>query len=404
MTGRTSEPETAGAYGRAGVYVRQPGGFRAFIPKPLPPDPPVGMDNDMLDLLSTANRRLGRLDGVAEVLPDPDLFVMMYVRKEAVLSSQIEGTQASLVDVLEYEAGSPQREFPGDVGEVVNYVAAMHYGLERLSELPLSLRLIREIHERLLRGARGGNRTPGEFRRSQNWVGPPNGLIRDASYIPPPVHEMNRALGDLELFLHSETSVPVLVKCGLAHAQFETIHPFQDGNGRVGRLLVTFLLCRAGALSRPLLYLSYYFRRHRSEYYERLQAVRDLGDWEGWLRFFLGGVAEVSAQAADTAKRIVAMQQEHRALVRQNTKRTQAPLHLLDGLFGMPVISVAEGARLLGTSNRQVAQRAVSALARLGLLREITGKQRRRLFAYWPYIDLLREGTEPAAGPAPPAG
>ena len=206
---------------------------------------------------------------------------------------------------------------------------------------------------------------------------------------------MDKALGDLELFLHSQTTMPVLAKCGLVHAQFETIHPFQDGNGRVGRLLITFLLCHAGVLSRPLLYLSYYFRRHRGEYYERLQAVRDTGDWEGWLRFFLRGVAEVSAQAADTAKRIVAMQQEHRALIRENTKRTQAPVRLLERLYGMPVISVAEGARLLDTPNRQVAQRAVSALARLGLLTEITGKQRRRLFAYWPYIHLLREGTDP---------
>lgn len=380
---------------RAGVYVRQSAGYRAFIPRPLPPDPPLHLDDSVLTLLSVADRRLGRLDGVAEILPNPDLFVFMYVRKEAVLSSQIEGTQASLDDVLQYEGLPASKRYPDDVGEVVNYISAMNHGLARLRDFPLSLRLIREIHAELLRGVRGSDKTPGEFRRSQNWVGAPGGLLADAAFVPPPVYEMEQALGDLERFLHAEEAMPHLVKCALVHAQFETIHPFLDGNGRIGRLLITFMLCHARVLSRPLLYLSYYFKRHRADYYDHLQAVRDEGNWEGWLRFFLSGVAEVSAQATETAKTIVRMQAEHREMVRQAVKRTHAPLMLLDQLYARPFVSVGEAAKLMKTTNRHVAARAIHALERLGLLLEVTGRRRSRLFAYAPYLDLLREGTEP---------
>jgi Fic family protein len=231
--------------------------------------------------LSDADRALGRLDGIAAILPNPELFVAMYVRHEAVLSSQIEGTQSTLEDVLEYETGGkPDRE-PKDVEEVVNYVHAMNYGLQRLKEFPLSLRLLREIHQKLLQGVRGQHRDPGEFRKTQNWVGPMGTNLDQAEYIPPPPHEMMPALDNLEKFLHNSNSLPVLVHCGLAHAQFETIHPFLDGNGRVGRLLITFLLCHREVLERPLLYLSYFFKANRSEYYERLMKVRHEGDWEG---------------------------------------------------------------------------------------------------------------------------
>ncbi len=286
--------DVANSKDRAGQYIQQPTGYKAFIPSDLPPNPSVGMDPEMWDLLSRADRALGRLDGSTEILPNPDLFVFMYVRKEAVLSSQIEGTQASLMDVLEFEAQAMDSGKPSDVEEVVNYVGAMNHGLQRLQELPLSLRLIREIHEKLLANVRGGERNPGEFRSRQNWIGPPGCKLSEAFFVPPPPVEMMRALGELEKFLHDESPMPFLIKVGLAHAQFETIHPFLDGNGRVGRLLITFLLCEKGILKRPLLYLSWYFKKNRGEYYDKLQSVRDRGDWESWLKFFLKGVEQVA--------------------------------------------------------------------------------------------------------------
>lgn len=276
---------------RAGQYIKQITGYSAFIPKPLPPDPSVNIDGELLTLLSEADQALGRLDGSADILPNPDLFVSMYVRKEAVLSSQIEGTQASLANVLEYEAGIRPRGLPGDVAETVNYIRAMNRGLARLEELPVCNRLLKEIHGVLLQGVRGNEKSPGEFRRSQNWIGPPGGNLATAFFVPPPPYEMEHAMGDLELYIHQDTQTPILLKCGMVHAQFETVHPFLDGNGRLGRLLITFLLCQQGVLKRPLLYLSAYFKQYRDEYYERLQEVRVSGDWERWLKFFLRGSA-----------------------------------------------------------------------------------------------------------------
>jgi Fic family protein len=266
----------------------------------------------MARLLSVAERALGRLDGVTMLLPNPDLFLGMYVRQEAVLSSQIEGTQSTLEDVLRFEAGEKGHDKVNDVADVVNYVAAMNHGLQRLSTLPLSLRLIREIHGKLLAGARGGERTPGEFRTSQNWIGPKGSTLQTARFVPPPKHEMDRALDNLEKFLHEREVLPPLIHCGLAHAQFETIHPFLDGNGRVGRLLITFLLCEQKILSRPLLYLSLYLKFHQQEYYDRLMAIRSDGNWEGWLKFYLRGVQEVSTSAAATAKAIIEIRDRHR--------------------------------------------------------------------------------------------
>lgn len=374
---------------RAGKYVRQITGYNAFIPKNLPPDPPIKMNQEMWTLLSQADMALGRLDGSAETLPNPDLFVFMYIRKEAVLSSQIEGTQASLMDVLEYEAHAVRTGRPKDVHEVVNYVAAMNYGLDRLKSLPLSLRLIREIHAKLLEGVRGSDRNPGEFRRSQNWVGPNGSTLASAIYVPPPPYDMGAALDNLEKFLHDETPIPFLIKVGLAHAQFETIHPFVDGNGRVGRLLITFLLCQKEILKRPLLYLSHYFKLNRSEYYDRLQTIRHGGDWEGWLKFYLRGVFEVSQQATETARRIVQMREDHRQMVMNRMGGGGAKaLALLESLYWMPIVSVKEIGRVTSLSYpnaNNIAQRFV----KMKLLREITGQKRNRRFIYDPYFNLF---------------
>ena len=384
------------AHPRAGTYVRQPGGHFSFVPKPLPPEPAVATGGELGVVLSAADQALGRLDGATDTLPDPDLFVYMYVRKEAVLSSQIEGTQASLIDVLEFEAQASEPEHPLDVAEVVNYVAAMNLGLERLRQLPVSLRLIREIHGRLMQGVRGENKTPGEFRRSQNWIGPPGSTLGTARYIPPPPHEMTEALSNLERFIHDDVPHPALIKVGLVHAQFETIHPFLDGNGRVGRLLITFLLCEKGILRRPLLYLSHHFRLHQTEYYERLQAIRDAGDWEGWLMFFLQGVQDVSIEATETARRIVSIREEHRRLITSKLgKSIGGGLTLLEALYKRPVVTVPHVADITNLAFPN-ANNLVNRFNELGLLREMTGQRRNRRFAYKPYLELLSTPAAPA--------
>jgi Fic family protein len=374
---------------RAGQYVTQLTGYRAFIPATLPPNPAVTMDQEMWTLLSKADRALGRLDGATEALPNPDLFVLMYVRKEAVLSSQIEGTQASLVDVLEFEAAPVRGGRFQDVEEVANYVAAMNYGLERLKELPLSLRLIREIHSKLLSGVRGSERSPGDFRETQNWIGPGGSALKDATFVPPPPHEMKICLGQLETFLHDTAPVPHLIKAGLAHAQFETIHPFLDGNGRVGRLLITFLLCQQGILSRPLLYLSHYFKQHRAEYYERLQSIRDTGNWEGWLKFFLRGVHEVAQQATATAREIVNMREKHRLLVTERFGRGAGrALQLLECLYDRPILTVQHAVGFTGLAFAN-ANSLVAQFEELELLKEVTGGKRNRVFSYEPYMRII---------------
>ena len=375
---------------RAGLYITEPLGYRAFIPAPLPPSPPVRLTGELQTALSEADRSLGRLDGSIQTLPNPDLFVLMYVRKEAVLSSRIEGTQSSLQDVLEAEAQvlSPTR--PRDVAEVVNHVNAMNYGLERLRDLPVSVRLIREIHQRLLRGVRGSHLTPGEVRTSQNWIGPAGCTINEAIFVPPPPHVVPKAMGELERFLHTQDDLPTLLKIGLAHAQFETIHPFLDGNGRVGRLLIAFLLTEREVLQRPVLYISHYFARHRQSYYDHLQAVRDRGDWEGWIYFFLKGVAEVSAEAAATVRRILLLREEHRRSVTENLGRAAGNgLRVLEDLYERPVVSVNSVRRLIGTTYT-AANLLVSRLVDIGILSETTGRVRNRVFAYRSYIDLFQ--------------
>lgn len=379
--------------GRAGRYINQLEGYKAFIPEPLPPAPPIAYDDEMLTLLSEADRALGRLDGSTDALPNPDLFVFMYVRREAALSSQIEGTQASLIDLLEFEAQAAEPERPLDVEEIANYVSAMNYGLQRLDELPVSLRLIREIHERLLSGVRGSERTPGEFRRSQNWIGSPGCSLAQATYVPPPEQEMKDALGRWEAFIHDQQPMPTLIRVGLAHAQFETIHPFLDGNGRVGRLLITFLLVESRILARPLLYLSHFIKQHRQSYYDHLQAIRDQGEWEAWLKFFLRGVAEVALEATDTARRIVVMREEHRLLITSNLGRGAGKgITLLEQLYFRPIVNVNTVMQITELSFAR-ANGLVGQLQGLGLLRETTGRRRNRVFSYDPYMALFREDS-----------
>jgi Fic family protein len=379
---------------RAGRYLRQPGGYYAFVPEPLPPDPPIEFDPPLPTLLSRADLAIGRLDGEIRNVPNPDFFVAMYVRREAVLSSQIEGTQSTLEDLLAVELEPRIADLSNDVDEIVNYVSAMNYGLDRLSSLPLSLRLIKEIHRELLKGVRGANKLPGAFRRDQNFIASAGSRnIDDATFVPPPVNEMQRALGDLEKFLHTTEDMPPLIHVGLAHAQFETIHPFMDGNGRVGRLLITFLLVHGGVLHRPLLYLSLFLKRHRDEYYDRLMAIRDEGDWEGWLRFFIRGVAETAEEATLKARAIVELR-EHQRAAAEERGLTLNGLRLLDLLYMRPLVDVNLISNELGVSFA-TANKLVQQLDDLGFLEEVTGRRRDRIFRFAPYLALF-EGEDDA--------
>ena len=381
---------------RAGRYVSQVNGYRAFIPAPLPPNPPIKLEGELQTLLSQADRALGRLDGSIQTLPHPDLFVAMYVRKEAVLSSQIEGTQSSLQDVLAAEAQLFSPDRPSDVDEVFNYVRAMNYGLDRLQALPVSVRLICEIHAELLAGARGQHLIPGELRTSQNWIGPGGCTLAEASFVPPPPHVVPESLSDLERFLHADTPLPLLIKIGLAHAQFETIHPFLDGNGRVGRLLITFLLCEEDVLLKPVLYLSYYFKRYRQQYYEHLQAVRDQGAWEQWLTFFLQGVLEVSRQATHTARQILTLREQHRQIITDQLGRAAGNGHrVLEYLYQNPIVSVAQVQELVGITF-PAANNLVARLVEHDILREYTGQKRNRRFIYQDYIQLFHDEPQEA--------
>ncbi len=388
-----------GASTRAGRYVSQPTGYRAFLPAPLPPEPVLELAGELQGLLSEADRALGRLDGSVLTLPNPDLFVFMYVRKEAVLSSQIEGTQSSLQDLLAAEAQMFDQTLPRDVDEVVNYVRALKHGLARLSQLPVSVRLIREIHGELLQGTRGGRLQPGELRTSQNWIGPPGCTLNTASFVPPPPLAVPETLGELEKFLHGDDPLPPLVKIALVHAQFETIHPFLDGNGRVGRLLITFLLTECGVLHKPVLYLSHYFKQQRQEYYERLQAVRDRGAWEEWLAFFLRGIIAVAGEAFVTARRILQLRERHRVAITEQLGRAAGNGHkVLESLFDHPIVAVNDVSELTGTTFA-AANNLVSRLVDLGILSEMTGNARNRRFRYAPYIELFNDAEPGDEGP-----
>lgn len=388
-----AQQESSNPHARAGRYIRQPTGYRAFIPAPLPPKPPLNLLGDIAALLSAADRALGRLDGSVLTLPNPDLFVFMYVRKEAVLSSQIEGTQSSLQDLLAAEAELFDLGLPRDVAEVLNYVRAMNHGLSRLAELPVSVRLIREIHSELLKDVRGGRLQPGELRTSQNWIGPAGCTLATATFVPPPHHEVPQALSDLERYLHENDSLPPLIKIALAHVQFETIHPFLDGNGRVGRLLITFLLTECGVLHKPVLYLSHYFKQHRQAYYEHLQGVRDRGDWETWLIFFLRGVIAVAGEAASTARNILQLREQHRLTITEYLSRSAGNGHrVLESLFDRPIVSVADVQRQTNTSFA-AANTLVARLVEHGILHEMTGYARNRRFRYADYIALFNDSS-----------
>ena len=367
---------------------------RAFVPAPLPPNPPVELHGKRQRLLERALLACGRLDGVSALLPDPDLFLYAYVRREAVLSSQIEGTQSSLSDLLLFELNEAAGVPFDDVVEVSNYVAALEHGLARLrGDFPLSNRLLREVHERLLARGRGANKQPGAFRTSQNWIGGTS--PGNAQYVPPPPQRVEECMGALERFINArEDGLPTLVSAGLAHVQFETIHPFLDGNGRVGRLLIALMLFDSKMLAQPLLYLSLYFKQNRTEYYRRLDAVRQDGDWELWLDFFLEGVATTAQSAVDTAHRLLALFRDDATRVHTLGRAAANTLRVFDVLRGRPLATLNAIVEHTGASYPTVS-RAIQALDKLGIVREITGRKRERVFAYTRYLSILNEGTEP---------
>ena len=369
-------------------------GFNTFVPNKLPPDPPIQFDAEMQSLLSLADRKLGRLDGITQILPNPDLFVAMYVRKEAVLSSQIEGTQASFADVLSAEYNQVEDQRRDDIGEISNYVSAMNWGLERLDDFPLSLRLIREIHQKLLQNTRGSHRNPGEFRTSQNWIGPAGCTLKDATFVPPSVPDMEKALGDLENYIYEDDQMPALVKIALIHAQFETIHPFLDGNGRMGRLLITFWLCQQEILTKPLLYLSYFFKQNRAEYYDRLMDVRKKGKWEEWIKFFLRGVAETSDESTKSAKEILELQKRCSDILLRKEGNNSHYQMLLNDLFEKPFIQRNDVMTVLNVSN-PTAGAIIDVFCDSKILYDLTPRRsRNKLYAFSEYINILNKGTE----------
>jgi len=377
---------------RSGAFRQTLRGYTAFFPADLPPVSPVNLEGELRLLLSRADQALGAINTIASVLPSPELFVAVFIQKEALLSSQIEGTQSSLVDVLGVDA---EQEPIADLGEVVNYIKAMRYGLDqvRKADFPMSLRLLREIHGILMQRVRGGKPvlTPGEFRTSQNWIGGSN--LNNARFIPPPPHEMLASLDNLEKYLHVEDDAPMLVRCALIHYQFETIHPFNDGNGRLGRLLITFFLAWRGVLNEPMLYLSAYLKAHQQEYYDRLQQVRTDGNYEAWVKFFLEGIVIVSDQVVKTTKAI--QQLERRDIDRVlESSAGHAGVLLLRHLMKQPVVRVSDMEKVLKISYSK-ANNLAAAMERLGVLKQITVGRRNRKFKYNEYVQILSEGTEP---------
>lgn len=388
---RSGPVRTTGTYIRSRTAVES---FNAFVPAPLPPDPPLDLTADDHDLIERANRALGRLDGLTELLPDTSVFIYTYVRKEALVSSQIEGTQSSFADLLLYESDQAPGVPVEDVREVSDYVAALDHGLERMrGGFPLSLRLLRELHAVLLRSGRGSTKTPGEFRRSQVWLG--GSRPGNARFVPPPADRVVECMGALERFLHGDpVAMPALLKAALAHVQFETVHPFLDGNGRLGRLLITLLLCAEGALNQPILYLSLYFKTHRQDYYDHLQRARTHGDWEGWLRYFLTGVVETAGEALSTTRRILALFDKDRRQLESLGRASVSAFRVHEHLRSKPITGIREMAKALDLTYPTVSA-ALDRMVKLGIVRELTGYSRNRVFAYGPYVDLLSEGAEP---------
>lgn len=378
---------------RAGKYRKVLSGnfaYNAFVPNNLPPNPPIKIDDTMQMLLSNADRALGGLNVVTELLPDSDYFIFSYLRKEAALSSQIEGTKATFMDVAKAEAGAVDSETPQDYPEIVNYINAINYGLKRVrtDDFPMALRLLREIHEKILKGVRGQYKTPGEFRKSQNWIG--GASINTASYVPPTEEDMILSMTNLESFIHDKRPLPTLIKIGLIHSQFETIHPFLDGNGRVGRLLITLLLCHYGLLSKPALYLSEYFKAFRTEYYDRLHAVHEKGDFEGWLKYFLEGVWLVAEEATSTAMKIKALKDKDiLKLSGLSAQSSRNAIKLLENLFSSPIMTINDVSKVTDLTYAN-ANNLVKKLIDLGILEPVLERKRNRIFAYSEYNNLFR--------------
>ena len=374
---------------RAGRYEEQPEGFRAFLPTDLPPDPPVVLSEDLSIRLEQASHALGRLDGIIQTLPNPDRFVMMYVRREAVLSSQIEGTQSSLLDLLAAEARISIPDTPQDVSEVLNYVRALNHGLRALGDQEISVPLLCELHGILLRETRGSELSPGKLRNQQVWIGPRHTPIEHALFVPPPAHAVARSMGSLVEYINSPKDLPTLVWIGLVHVQFETIHPFLDGNGRLGRLLITLLLQREGKLQHPVLYLSHYFKRRRPEYYAHLQDVRDTGSWESWLVFHLDGIADVADKAIRDARAILELQETDRlTIARELAHQSGIGYRLLDNLFERPVVTVRDVMEMLEVSY-DVSRRLILKMASLGILDELGDRKRNKAWLYRDYFNLI---------------
>ncbi|SDF65892.1 Fic family protein [Methanolobus vulcani] len=377
---------------RAGKFVLTPNGYRSFIPKELPPEPPIDYDDELRLLLSKADRNLARLDGITSVLPNPDLFIAMYVKKEALLSSQIEGTQASLEGVLEFEADLVPKEDINEIKEVVNYISALDYGINRLKETSMSIELIKEIHKILLEGTRGDGLNSGNFKTCQNYIGTPGASIMEAIFVPPTPEITIPAIEGLERFLLEKDNIPALVKIGLIHAQFETIHPFLDGNGRIGRLLITFDLVWKEILSKPLLYLSFYLKNNRSEYYDLLMKVRTEGAWEDWLKFFLKGVSETSEEAVNTAREIIKLKDDMTKLLYEKSVSSIHAIRLIDLLFESPLISNADVVEKLNITS-VTATSLMNKFEEIGILTEITGKKRYKRYLFTDYVDIISRGT-----------
>ncbi len=370
---------------KIGFYRQQPTGYKAFISDKFPAPNPVEWDNDLICLLSLADRAIGKLNAIDQLVPDVDFFIFMYVRKEAALSSQIEGTQATLLDYVKAEVKLADDRSPSDVDEIKNYIDAMNFGLLRLKTLPLSWRLVKEIHQKLLKDVRGAHKTPGEFRRSQNWIGGPT--IETAVFVPPPPHEMLEAASDLEKFFHDSAKVPPLVKAGLIHAQFETIHPFLDGNGRTGRLLITFYLCQERILMRPLLYLSEFFKKHRRDYYDKLNGYRLSGNGvRDWLKYFLEGVRVVSEEAVTTAQSITKLHHSNVRAVSTFGRNAETALILLNKLYSQPVVDGVSVGKITGVHSKANVSALIEKFVQAGILHEVTGKARYRRFLYRDYI------------------
>lgn len=371
---------------RAGYHQSQPTGYKAFIPQGLPPQPAVAIGEDIRKLLVSTEQKLAELNGIGFSLPNPDLFIMMAIRKEALLSSQIEGTQATMTDVLTYETWEEVDNLD-DVQEVVNYIKALHHGIARLDKLPLCIRVIKECHEILLNSARGHEKTPGEFRKSQNWIGQ---SLKNAIFVPPPESQVPESVGNLEKFINQEDHLPLLIKCALIHYQFETIHPFLDGNGRIGRLLIDLFIHWKELLDKPLIYTSLFFKQNRQEYFDRLMMVRKSGNFEQWIEFFLNGMHWSAKHAIEKIKQILLLQENLRQKIIKEKKASVRSIQLLDILFISPLTTINDIAEKLGISFQAASEQAKLFLT-LGILEELTGKKRSRRFAFAPYLRIVEE-------------